>query len=541
METKTESFSKKISDLPTTLHHTLTAVLMSLCITSGAAVAQTVTINPAVEHQTIRGFGGMNAPGWIADLTSAQVDTAFGNGDGQLGLSIMRMRIDPNSNNWRIQVPAAVRAKSHGAILLASPWSPPAYMKTNNNLNNGGKLRPEYYGAYTDHLLSFASFMASNNASIYALSIQNEPDWHPDYESAEWSATDFVNYFLSQGSRFGSLKVVAPESLNFNPALSDPLLNNPNTVEHVDIIGGHLYGRAPRDYPLARSKGKELWMTEHYTESQNSANAWPLALDVGTELHQSMVANFNAYIWWYIRRSYGLLTEDGAISKRGYLMAQYSKFVRPGYVRIAATEQPLAGVFVTAYKGPDNRVVVVAVNTTTSHRNLNLNLQNLNVDQFLKYSTSSSLNLGYGGRTTVMGNAASVWVDPQSVATFVSETVSGSSSSVSNTSSSRSSVAVSSQSSSRASSSSNPGSGATANVEITSDWGGGYCGTLLITNNSNAPVTWNVSVMVDGTVNNLWNGDWSQSGSTLTVRGLNWNSQIQPGQTESSVGFCASR
>src|SRR5690606_11621197 len=133
METKTESFSKKISDLPTTLHHTLTAVLMSLCITSGAAV----------EHQTIRGFGGMNAPGWIADLTSAQVDTAFGNGDGQLGLSIMRMRIDPNSNNWRIQVPAAVRAKAHGAILLASPWSPPAYMKTNNNLNNGGKLRPE--------------------------------------------------------------------------------------------------------------------------------------------------------------------------------------------------------------------------------------------------------------------------------------------------------------------------------------------------------------------------------------------------------------
>src|SRR5690606_39551600 len=95
---------------------------------------------------------------------------------------------------------------------------------------------------------------------------------------------------------------------------------------------------------------------------------------------------------------------------------------------------------------------------------------NLNVDQFLKYSTSSSLNLGYGGRTTVMGNAASVWVDPQSVATFVSETVSGSSSSVSNTSSSRSSVAVSSQSSSRASSSSNPGSGATANVEITNDW-----------------------------------------------------------------------
>ena len=116
--------------------------LVGVCMICSPAFAQTVNINPSIEHQTIRGFGGMNAPGWIADLTSAQVDTAFGNGDGQLGLSIMRMRIDPNSNNWGIQVPAAVRAKSHGAILLASPWSPPAYMKTNNNLNNGGKLRP---------------------------------------------------------------------------------------------------------------------------------------------------------------------------------------------------------------------------------------------------------------------------------------------------------------------------------------------------------------------------------------------------------------
>ena len=528
-------FSKKARSLPNPLRSFLTAVVVGICLVSGAALAQNVTINSAIEHQTIRGFGGMNAPGWIADLTSAQVDTAFGNGDGQLGLSIMRMRIDPNSTNWRIQVPAAVRAKSHGAILLASPWSPPAHMKTNNNLNNGGKLRPEYYGAYTDHLLGFTNFMASNNASIYALSIQNEPDWHPNYESAEWSATDFVNYFLSQGSRFGSLKVVAPESLNFNPALSDPLLNNPTTVQHVDIIGGHLYGRAPRDYPLARSKGKELWMTEHYTESQNSANAWPLALDVGTELHQSMVANFNAYIWWYIRRSYGLLTEDGNISKRGYLLAQYSKFVRPGFVRIAATEQPLAGVFVTAYKGPDNRVVIVAVNTTTSHRNLNLNLQNLNVGQFVKYSTSSSLNLGFGGRTSVAGNSASVWVDPQSVATFISENTSTSSSSVVSSSS------LSSQSSSRASSAGNPGAGVTARVEITNDWGSGYCGTLLINNTTSAPVTWSVSVTIEGTVNSLWNGGWSQNGSTLTVAGVGWNSQLQPGQTESSVGFCAAR
>jgi len=390
-------------------------------LTSLPTYAASVNVNANTEYQTIRGFGGMNAPGWVDDLTPAQVDTAFGNGDGQIGLSIMRMRIDPDSSNWSIQVPAAVRAKSHGAILLATPWTPPAYMKTNNSLINGGRLKSQYYGAYTDHLLSFSNYMSNNGASLYAMSIINEPDWHPEYESSEWSATDFVNFLSSQGSRFGSLKVVAPESLNFNHALSDPFLNNSTTRPHVDIIGGHLYGKPPQDYPLARSLGKELWMTEHYTESDNSANKWPLALDVGTELHASMVSNFNAYIWWYIRRSYGLITEDGNVSKRGYLLAQYSKFVRPGYTRIGATQKPFNDVYVTAYKGPDNKIVVVAVNTGTSHRDLDLAIQNASVGAFTKYTTSGSLNVGYGGQTTLSNGTGKVWVDPQSVATFVSD------------------------------------------------------------------------------------------------------------------------
>jgi O-glycosyl hydrolase len=385
----------------------------------GAAVAQTVNIDTNTNYQTIRGFGGMNGAGWIDTLTTDQVNTAFGNGDGQIGLSIMRMRIDPDSNNWSLQVSAAQQAAANGAILLASPWTPPANMKTNNSLINGGSLRSEYYSAYADHLLSFADYMASNGASLYAVSLQNEPDWHPSYESCDWSGSDFVNFLLSQGARLDSLRLVAPESLNFNHSLSDPFLNNSNTVGFVDIIGGHLYGSSPKDYPLARSKGKELWMTEHYTDSSNSANDWPLALDVGTELHQSMVANFNAYIWWYIRRSYGLLTEDGRISKRGYLMAQYSKFVRPGFIRVAATENPQSGVSVTAYKGSDNQLVVVAVNTTTSQQNIELNLQNANVGSFNKYTTSSTLNLGYGGAQTVSGNRVSLWIDSQSVATFV--------------------------------------------------------------------------------------------------------------------------
>lgn len=383
--------------------------------------ASSVYVNFNNPHQQIDGFGGMNAPGWVADLTTEQATKAFGNGNGQIGLSIMRMRISPDSNQWYKQVPTAKLAYSYGAKLLATPWSPPAYMKTNNNVNNGGKLETQHYWGYTDHLMDFASYMGSNNAPIYALSIQNEPDWHPDYESCDWSGSDFVNYLNSQGSRLDpSLKIVAPESLGFNPVLADQILNNPTASRNVDIIGGHLYGVKPKNYPLALQKGKKLWMTEHYTDTDN-ANDWNKAMDVGLELHQSMVANYSAYIWWYIRRSYGLLTEDGNVSKRGYVMSQFSKFIRPGDVRIDATESPEANVYVTAYKNNSGKLVIAVVNRSGSSKRLDFTLQNGTVGSMTKYVTSASKNVVYGGKYQVSNNRFTAYADGWAVMTFVSE------------------------------------------------------------------------------------------------------------------------
>jgi glucuronoarabinoxylan endo-1,4-beta-xylanase len=524
------------------------------CLLIGTqAFAQSVTINAATEYQTITGFGGMNGVGWIGDLTSSQIDTAFGSGEGQLGLSIMRMRIDPNSANWNIQVPAAVRARQLGAKLLATPWSPPAYMKTNNSLINGGKLKPEYYDEYATHLLNFTDFMSRNGAPLYTVSVQNEPDWHPDYESCDWSGDDFVSFLNSQGSRFGSsIKVTVGEAVGFAKRFTDPVLNSATAVQHADIIAGHLYGAVPQDYPLARSKGKEVWMTEHYTDSKSDADVWPLALDVGTELHRSMVANFNAYIWWYIRRSYGFIKENGQVSKRGYIMSQYARYVRPGYKRIGATEKPYSDVAVTAFKGPDNKIVIVAVNTGTSSRSLNLTLQNASAGNLVKYSTSSTLNVGYGGTTRLNNGAATVYVEPQSIATFVSEGTATSSSSSSSrssvmSSSSRSSSISSSSrssslspsSSSRSSSSSSSRSSSTATATgncsyvVTNDWGAGFTGSIRIRNNGSSAINgWNVSwSYADSTrISNSWNATLSGS-NPYSATGLGWNSSIQPGQT----------
>ncbi len=140
-------------------------------------------------------------------------------------------------------------------------------MKSNNSLTNGGKLLPNYYGAYTQHLLDFANDMSGKGAQLYAIFLQNEPDWHPNYESADWSGSDFVNYLVSKGSKVGGLKVIVGESVGFNFSITDPVLNNATANQATSIVAGHLHGAVPRDSALARSKGKQVWMTKRSDES----------------------------------------------------------------------------------------------------------------------------------------------------------------------------------------------------------------------------------------------------------------------------------
>lgn len=397
----------------------LIGVFFFCLVLTELANAQTVTINPGVEYQRIRGFGGMNMPSWINDLTAAQTTLAFGNGDGQLGLSILRVKVPNVASNFNKEYPTAVRARALGAIVFASPWSPPAAMKSNNN-TTGGTLKIDSYSAYADYLLSFATYMRNNGAPLYAISLQNEPDIKVEYESCDWTIKQMISFLKTQGAKFDTLRIIAPESFNFNRTRTDSILKDADAVNQVDIVGGHIYGNGLSDYPLARTKGKEVWMTEHYTESANSGNAWPLALDVGTELHNCMAANFNAYIWWYIRRSYGLIDDSGIVTKRGYIMAQYSKFIRPGFVRISATPVPATNLNVTAYKS-DTSVVVVVVNKNTIAKTISFSLQNTEITSLNKFTTSETKNVKNEGSVTYSGSTFSAAVDAQSVTTFVSK------------------------------------------------------------------------------------------------------------------------
>lgn len=150
-------------------------------------------VSPSEEEQNISGFGAATAFRLNSPLSPSDMDRLFGNDDGQLGLSILRIRLSPNENERAIELNHAQMATNRGAEVLATPWSPPAHMKTNNDLI-GGVLRTEFYEDYANYLNDFAAYMESNGVPLLAMSMQNEGDIQVSYESCDWSGSQVFDF-----------------------------------------------------------------------------------------------------------------------------------------------------------------------------------------------------------------------------------------------------------------------------------------------------------------------------------------------------------
>jgi glucuronoarabinoxylan endo-1,4-beta-xylanase len=389
------------------------------------AAAATANINPSAARQTIRGFGGMAHAAWIGDLTAAQRDTAFGAGEGRLGFSVLRIPVGENQSDWGRDLATAKRAVELGATVFASPWNPPASMIetfTRGSQTNARRLRYSSYAAYAKHLDDFTVYMRNNGVNLYGISVQNEPDYAADW--TWWTSAEMLR-FLRENAGSISTRVIAPESFQYVKSVSDPILNDAAALANVDIIGAHLYGTSYANfpYPLFKQKGagKELWMTEvYYPNSSDSGDLWPQALDVGEHIHHAMVdAEFQTYIWWTIRRSYGPMREDGQISKRGAMMAHFARFVRPGYVRVDATANPASNVYVSAYRGGDT-VVIVAVNKNTSSVSQQFTLANTaSSGSVANWLTDGSRNVAPQAALNMSNGSLTVTLPARSVMTFV--------------------------------------------------------------------------------------------------------------------------
>ncbi|MGD0037917.1 MAG: hypothetical protein ABSC53_11575 [Bacteroidota bacterium] len=372
----------------------------------------TASIDLANTQQLIRGFGAANILPWRPDMTVDQVNKAFGTGEGQIGFTILRLRVPPDTSEFALQVATAQSAFALGVKIIASPWTPPASMKTNDTIV-GGELKTDSYSAYAAHLKAFADYMSSKGVPLYAVSVQNEPDVTVTYESCYWNATQMLNFVKNNVPLIG-VKIIADEASTFSHTITDAILNDPVAAANLSIVGGHLYGGGPASYPLAKSKGKEIWMTEYL----DLDTTWTHALATGKQINDCMIAGMNAYIWWYIVRYYGPIREDGTVMKRGYVMSQFARFIRSGYTRVDATANPQTNVYVTAYTN-GTKVVIVVVNYGSSIEQV-FSIPNGSATAFTPYVTSSTKNCAKENDITISSGNFSTLLDASSITTFVS-------------------------------------------------------------------------------------------------------------------------
>ncbi len=444
-------------NVKTTLHARASWLLFSALLSgcgAGGSGSSTTTTPPATtitssnaavdfgsKHQVIRGFGGSTA--WMGAIGQTKINALFGTGAGQIGLSILRARIDPGGSasdnwvtaNWSQELANALNARTANpnAIVIATPWTPPATMKDNNN-TIAGHLLPANYGAYSTYLQSFASYFAANGAPLYAISIQNEPDANVNYESCSWNGTTMDAWVasLTAGGAANPIttRLMMPESESFITSLSDPTLNDPNAVNNVAIVAGHLYGTSPSYYVNAVNKGKEVWETEHYLSPSGSQPTISDALAAASEIHASLVTGqYNAYLWWWLidwnpesgTTNDGLIDTNSNLNYFGYALAQFAHFIQPGYVRTdVAPASPTSGVYISSYSNNSPaHFVIVAINSNTSPVSQPFTIANGAVTSLVPYQTTSSGGMAQQTAVTVTGGQYTYTLPAQSIVTFV--------------------------------------------------------------------------------------------------------------------------
>jgi glucuronoarabinoxylan endo-1,4-beta-xylanase len=394
-----------------------------------AADAADVTVNVSSQKQVIDGYGASSA--WSGALSDNIMNSLY----KTLGFSILRLRINEDiGDNWKSgpfsswadELSNAKKAAAAGAIVFATPWNPPASLRLTGGCGQYS-TDPSKWASYRDYLNAYVKYMKDNGVNLYAISVQNEPDYSKSWTC--WTATQDHDFVLNYGASI-TTKLISAEAFAFDKSYYDQILNDSKALANVAIMGTHLYGTQVKDfaYPLFESKGRpagvHLWMTEHYIGEKETDVNIANTVAIGKEIHDCMVTgNMSGYTYWWIPYGNGLTTSSGTLYQRAFAIGQFSKHIRKGYYRVDATAAPATGLYVSAYSGADS-VVIVAVNTGTGSVNQKFMFQGATVDQFARYETSSGKNMVTGTPVSVAGGSFTTSLPAQSITTFVGKNTS---------------------------------------------------------------------------------------------------------------------
>jgi glucosylceramidase len=289
----------------------------------------------------------------------------------------------------------AINAAGGKLTLYASPWSPPAWMKDNNDILHGGKLKAEFYQSWANYYPKFIKAYENEGIPVWGITIQNEPMATQRWESCIYTAEeerDFLKNFLGptmQKEGLADKKIIVwDHNRDLIYQRAETYFDDPVAAKYAWGIGFHWYedwsgGQQMFDNVALVNKvypDKNILFTEGCAESFDSTryNRWSL----GEEYGRSMIYDFNsgAVGWtdWNI-----LLDETGgpnhvknfcfapmhADTRSGkliytnsyYYIGHFSKFIKPGAKRIISSPSR-SQLLTTAFKNEDGTVVVVVMN-----------------------------------------------------------------------------------------------------------------------------------------------------------------------------------
>lgn len=396
-------WKNRIALKPSLLWRGLFVAIVANCICAlgcrTSSQSNPIVVNWNTMHQVIDGFGA-SATGYVTGFTPQQADQFF-SADKGLGLSLLRIRaiadtkhldcgcvvnaepyecvVGEKSQIVSGDLQTAQLAAARGAKLFATPWSPPAEMKTSGKYCSGGAMKedPANYEKYAKELADYLSLLQKNGLAVTAMSVQNEPDLeNQGYDTCRWTGKQFHDFIplLSKAidrAGFENVKIAAPEQSKWAFDLMEETMNDPLVADKVGMIFGHGYDSdAPSGLPAVN--GRHLWETE-VGEATPFDGGISDGLRWARSIHNYMTIGANAWMYWSLScaekhfnhsNNMCLTDQKGNLAKRAHVLGQYAKFVRPGWRRIGVTNN--GPLLVTAYRGPTNDFALVIVNENHS-------------------------------------------------------------------------------------------------------------------------------------------------------------------------------
>jgi len=399
---------------------------LALCGTVGVD-AGTVTITPATMYQKMSGFGASTA--WGSSMSTADANLLWDTTTGA-GLSLHRIRIASDGTTSETSI--AQLAVARGVKIWATPWQPPTSYLTTYGTNEL-ELNFSYAQAWANTLAKFPTTMKAAGVPIYALSVQNEMDNTGSNHFTPAQLTSFVDTYLGPAMKGSGVKIIAPETQNwcgFQSYLT-AILGDATASSYIPIIATHEYGCSPSAYPSIAQAGKEFWETEMYDWATSTEDpGMTSALRVAAMIHATLtVANMNAWHFWWVYPCSAASCGNGALwsqgsnsqaTKRLWIMGNYSRFVRPGFVRIDATVAPTSGVTLTAYRDSAlTKIVVVAINTNTSSTSQAFSIAGATPAKVTPWVTDPTRNLVADPTQTLTSSSYTYSLPATSVTTLV--------------------------------------------------------------------------------------------------------------------------